>query len=74
MPELQRKKRYNQLDFSIELIRQLSGIEKEHNVPLYTVPDVPASHSITPQYSDKQKNCKRCYRLTGKEVKTKVFC
>ena len=74
MPELQRKKRYNQLDFSIELIRQLSGIEKEHNVPLYTVPEVSATHKTTPQFSDKQKNCKRCYRLTGKEVRTKVFC
>ena len=72
--ELHRKKRYNQLDFSIELIRQLSGIGKEHPVPLYTVPVVSSAHGILPQFSEKQFNCKRCYRLYRKEVRTKVFC
>ena len=72
--ELHRKKRYNQLDFSIELIRQLSGIGKEHPVPLYTVPVVSSAHGILPQFSEKQFNCKRCYRLYHKEVRTKVFC
>ena len=73
MPKLQRKKCYNQLYFSIELIRQLSGIEKKHPVPLYTVLEVSSSHNITPQYWDKHKNCKRRHRLYRKEVKTRGY-
>ena len=46
MVELHQKKRYIQLDFSIQLIRQLGGIKKEHAAPLYTVPVVSSSQNI----------------------------
>ena len=36
--ELMRSSRYSQLQFSIELIRQLAGIERKSTVPLYTIP------------------------------------
>ena len=74
IPELQRLGRYNQLQFTIELIRQLAGVNDDAPVPLYSVPKSIPSHVISPAFSEKQFNCKRCYRRYHKEVKTKVYC
>ena len=59
MPELQRKGRYNQLSFTIELIRELAGITDYAIVTIYSVPKTIPSHGVSPAFSDKQYNCKR---------------
>ena len=54
IPELQRKGRYNQLSFTIELIRELAGITDYAIVPIYSVPKTIPSHGVSPAFSDKQ--------------------
>ena len=46
IPELQRKGQYNQLSFTIELIRELAGITDYAIAPIYSVPKTILRHSL----------------------------
>lgn len=75
MPELQRPASYGQLDFTVELIRQLGGIDDNTQVPLYKKPQPqPPTHVLVPTWSNDYKNCKLCYKKYKKEQKTYVIC
>ena len=73
--ELERPKSYAQLDFTIELIRELSNISKNMKVPLFVRnPSVTDKHNVQPAPSQKRKNCFRCYRLEKVERKAFASC
>ena len=75
IPELVRSKKYSQLEFTEELIRELANVEHDDPVPLLSSPRKPsASHQITPEYTDCKRNCKFCYKRYHTEVKTYVKC
>ena len=73
MDDLKRQARYAQLDFTIELIKQLGKITDHSNISLYTRTQQ-SDHSVDPKWSNVRKNCKRCYRLYKKEMKSMVMC
>lgn len=79
--ELSRPKSYNQLDFTLELIKELGGVDDDANTPLFTDQAVPTpddvaftGHSIKPAIGPVSLNCKRCYRLYKIERKSRVMC
>ena len=73
IPELKRSSRYAQLDFTLELIKQLAGLTNDSNVPIHA-PCLYMNHNVVPKWSNAARNCKRCYRLLKKEVRSKAFC
>lgn len=81
VPELQRPNSFGQLEFTLELIKQLGNITVDSQVPLYKPalpppppPPPPSSHPVVPAWSDKYRNCKRCWSKDKKEHKTYVMC
>ena len=62
-------RRVNQLDFSLELIRQLSSITNETLHPMHQPQPLKTDHPaiVVPLVS--KKNCKRCYELTKNKLK-----
>ena len=74
MPDLQRPARYRQLEFSVELMKQLAGLTNDETVPVYNMDKNNNLHPMKPKWTSKPKNCRRCYKLHKKEVKTSVMC
>ncbi|XP_059168114.1 piggyBac transposable element-derived protein 4-like [Physella acuta] len=80
--ELARPKRYLQLDFTEELIRELAKIDMFQEIPSALkvtlkkakVKKVKPSHSIVPEFSRSRRNCKLCYRTLGIERKVTTKC
>ena len=72
--ELQRPARYGQLEFTVELMKQLANLSDSERIPTYEVHTNNNGHPVKPKWSTKANNCKRCYRLLKKEVKTSVKC
>jgi hypothetical protein len=74
---LNRSKSFSQLDFTIELIRQLANIDDFAQAPTATRPKIKNTcHNILPIMvpSNKRKNCKHCYSLYKLERKSRVYC
>lgn len=73
---LERPKSYAQLEFTLELIRELSNISKNMKVPLFirNPTDVIDKHPVQPAHSEKRRNCFRCYRLEKVERKAVACC
>ena len=83
IPELEHPKSLGQLDFTVELIKESGGIDKNTEVPLYSLkkpqPPLPPppplqTRALLPKWSEKYKNCKCCYSRKKKEKKTYVTC
>lgn len=83
IPELQRPNSYSQLDFTLDLIKELGDISDECRVPLYSpnnkcqkenVSSTPESHHVVPVPSEFSRNCKRCWRLEKVQRKSKMTC
>ena len=70
VPELQRPKSFSQLDFTLELIKQLGVTTQDTLVPLYIMPKTAtpssATHPVVPTWSDTYLNCKKCYNILKK--------
>ena len=66
---LKRTRRFTQLDFTEELIRQLGGIDLYSEPPVSRKCITFVSHSILPVYSNLRRNYKLCYQIHGKEQK-----
>ena len=62
-------RRVNQLDFSLELIRQLSSITNETLHPMHHPQSLKTDHPAIVVPLDSKKNCKRCYELTKNKLK-----
>ena len=76
--KLQRPKTYNQLDFTVELIKEIVGVQKDQDVPLFQAKSPPpvqstTSHPIIPTHG-KSRNRILCWARTGEEKKTIVKC
>ena len=71
IPELQRPDRYGQLDFTTELIRQLTDLDVNADVPLVSKKRVFTTHSIIPVMT---KERTKFYKEKQKEQKTNVTC
>ena len=69
---LKRSRRFTQLDFTEELIRQLGGIDLYSEPPVSRKCITFVSNSILPVYSNLRRNDKLCYQIHGKEQKTNV--
>ena len=67
-------RRVNQLDFNLELIRQLSSITNETLHPMHHPQSLKTDHPAIVVPLDSKKNCKRCYERTKKQVKTTFSC
>jgi hypothetical protein len=80
VPELAREDAYNQLDFTVELIRELAKIKEDEEVPLVKKKEAapepaPAfNHQLMPDHGPKARNCVLCYAKEKKERKTLVKC
>lgn len=73
--ELKRPNYYSQLDFTLELIKELAHIVDDMPVPLYEKKILSlGSHVVVPILGDKRRNCFRCYRDDKVERKTNVKC
>jgi len=74
--ELKRPKKYNQLAFTEELIRQLAKIDESAEIPSASKPKVFTVHAIIPGMvkSSQRKNCKLCYQKFNIERKTRSLC
>jgi len=71
--DLYRPKKYGQFDFTVELIKQLGEIEENDPVPLYEK-SRDTQHQLVPAFTNIQRNCVRCYRLSKLQNRTKVKC
>ena len=49
MPELQRPARYRQLEFSVELMKQLAGLTNDETVPVYNMNNNNNLHPMKPK-------------------------
>ena len=68
-------KHLGQLDFTLQLIRQLGNINEDTPVPIYNPTDIKIKeHHAIVMIQDNKKNCKQCYTLTKKQVKTVFYC
>ena len=68
-------KHLGQLDFTLQLIRQLGNINEDSPVPIYNPTDIKIKeHHAIVMIQDDKKNCKQCYTLTKKQVKTVFYC
>lgn len=74
IPELKRKKRYSQLEFTEELIRGLAQLSLHDEIPSFNVRRITCCHSLTPVFTDVKRNCKLCYAKEKKERKSRVKC
>ena len=80
--ELKRPKTYNQLDFTMELIREMGGVTDDQEVPLFQKkkpeppppPPIPSTHPIIPVWATEKRNCKLCYKNFKKERKIFTLC
>ena len=72
--ELERKNDFGQLDFTLELIRELANISDDMPIPIYKPKLRLDFHHVQPEVSDIKRNCIRCYRLFKKELKTVNKC
>ncbi|XP_055885721.1 piggyBac transposable element-derived protein 4-like [Biomphalaria glabrata] len=74
--ELNRSPYYSQLDFTIELIRELANIDDYDPVPTIEHMRLKTCHSILPAMvaSKDRKNCKLCYSHHKIERKTRSMC
>ena len=71
--ELQRPARYGELEFTVELMKQLANLSDSERIPTYEVDTNNNGHPVKPKWSTKANNCRRCYRLFEKEVKTQII-
>ena len=71
IPELKRSAYYNQLDFTIELIRQLGGLLEDEEVPVRQRKI--GHHAQRPYVTKKRSNCNLCYKK-GKVFKVQHYC
>ena len=71
-----RPKKYLQLQFTEELIRDLCKLAEFQEVPLADNAKITVStcYKIDPQYSDKFRNCTYCYKKSKVEHKVKTMC
>ena len=78
IPELQRPSHYNQLDFTLELNRQLAGIKDDECVPIKVrKKEVVARHPMKVflvKNAKERNNCKLCYSRFRKEMKVRYYC
>ncbi|KAL8591222.1 hypothetical protein ACOMHN_019198 [Nucella lapillus] len=81
IPELQRPKAFNQMDFTVELIKHLANITEDSRIynilciPLSLRPPTPSSdHPVMPAWNNDYKNCKKCYTEEKVERKTCHLC
>ena len=70
MAELNRPSEFDQVQFSVELMKQLQCIKDDAAAPLYFNSD----HSMKPKFTNYCKNCVRCWRLEKIERRSKIFC
>ena len=66
-------RKISQLNFNVELIRQLAGININTTHPMHQPPP-PKDHPAIVVPTDRSLNCKLCYRTMKKEAKTKFIC
>ena len=59
---LKRPKRFGQLEFTEELIRQLGNIFIRAEPPIHKAPVTYVNHPIIPGVSDLRRNCKLCFK------------
>ena len=78
IPELQRPSHYNQLDFTLELNRQLAGIKDDECVPIKVrKKEVVERHPMKiflVKNAKERNNCKLCYSRFRKEMKVRYYC
>ena len=77
--ELQRPKSYSQLDFTVELIKEMGKVSDNEAVPLLKTkppppPPPPSGHALLPTHADKHSSCQLCYQRYKIERKTFVKC
>ena len=77
--ELQRPKSYSQLDFNVELIKEMGKVSDNEAVPLLKTkppppPPPPSGHALLPTHADKLSSCRLCYQRYKIERKTFVKC
>ena len=63
-----------QLDFNVQLIKQLCNIPEDAPVPIYEPTDTIKDHQPIVMVQDNKKNCKRCYSNDKKQLKTVFYC
>ena len=61
-------RRVNQLDFSLELIKQLPSITNETLHPMHHPQSPKTDHPAIVVPLDSKKNCKRCYELAKNKL------
>lgn len=74
---LRRPKKFSVGEFREELVRQLAGLEDFCNPPMFGPPKrEPGTYDTVhlPQFTDKKRNCKVCYKTTNKELKVLSMC
>ena len=72
--ELERPTKYSQLNFTVELIIELAGLEPNMKVPLYEQQKNVGDHNVVPVPTSVSRNCVRCYRLEKTERKSRLKC
>ena len=74
IPELNRSRRYGQLDFTEELIRQLGQLSGVEEIPSAMDKIRFTKHNIVHVYCTKRTNCKLCYLTDKCERRIQTKC
>ena len=73
-PDLKRPANYNQLDFTMELTRQLAGIEDYEEIPVRLRKKKIGAHPMRVMVSENRSRCKLCYAKFQKDIKSRYYC
>ena len=76
-PDARRAKKFSITKYKEELVRQLVGLEKFGQPPVFRPPTVEPGAFETvhiARTSNKKRSCKVCYAATKKEYKVKTYC
>lgn len=74
---LRRPKKFSVGEFREELVHQLAGLEDFGNPSMFGPPKrEPGTYDTVhlPQFTDKKRNCKVCYKTANKELKVLSMC
>ena len=74
--ELNRPNKYTQLNFTVELIKDLACLDPNLTVPLYESKKKsdPDGHIVVPVRASTSRNCVRCWHLEKVERKSRMVC
>ena len=73
-PDLKRPANYNQLYFTMELTRQLAGIEDDEGIPVRLRKKTIGAHPMRVMVSENRSRCKLCYAKFQKDIKSRHYC